>query len=364
MTIEIIEEVMPGTSIIEEIVNLQLSVIEGDTAAAEAAAAAAATSAASASGSASTATTQAGIATTKAQDAGASATAAETAKTGAETARDKSEEWAEGVEPGGPGTDSAKGWATKAKNEAELILDKTDFTGLQVGDIMQAVDVSGVVKLVRVEPVELLKSTGPFLKSPLSGMVDINNLVIWDSFSRPDGSLGFTDSGHQWINTSNAVISNNKFSRVLSPTFSELIWGIGGIQGFINCTQGDGTSRSVEITMYKDSNNGLNFTLLNGFLFIRTLLGGVLTAQVNVNMGIDGAFNFENIFLFFSISYNNNTKAIRCFFSAPLLQFKIIYNPSPLMDGLFTSNGDFAKVRFSLAQQNASIQSIQLFKQP
>lgn len=124
------------------------------------------------------------------------------AKTDAEAAVPAAQSWAEGIEPGGVGTKSAKGHAEDAQGFAgdaetskNAITDKLDLTGtFQVGEIPRVQDVGGVLKFVRVNENRILR-----MQNCLESYPD-DRVIFWDDFLDNDGELNgrVSPKGQEW----------------------------------------------------------------------------------------------------------------------------------------------------------------------
>jgi hypothetical protein len=226
-------------------------------------------SANSATSSASTATTQAGIATTQANEASVSASNALASEQAATQSALESE---------------------AARDE---IVSKINFTGAVEGDLFR---VNSLGVAVRINETEFLKSKVPFLKSPLSGLVDLDNVFAWDSFNRAGVVVGNADSGQPWLNlTFNPFVIAGKSARASVNTGSIAVIerelpipqsdpNRGGVGIFCNYFYRGNLSR---IVVMKDVDNYFFYTIFLNSVILGKVIGGVLTTVLSQNVNRD-----------------------------------------------------------------------------
>lgn len=53
---------------------------------------------------------------------------------------------------------------------------------------------------------------GAGVGTPLGGIVDLNNVILWDGFNRANGSIGVSDSGQAWETWNGGINIENKFA--------------------------------------------------------------------------------------------------------------------------------------------------------
>ncbi|WP_157972228.1 hypothetical protein [Pleomorphovibrio marinus] len=229
----------------------------------------------------------------------------EQAKNDAQGFTTLSQSWAEGNEPGGEGTKSSRGHAEDAAQSASdaetsknEITEKINFTDAQEGDLFR-VNAQGVA--VRVNETEFLKSKVPLLKSPLAGMVDLDNLFAWDSFSRGNGPIGVSDSGQTWQTFlgDGMIITSNRASPSTDSLNASIIntgFGSLSVRGFCQ-TRGFNTSQQIScgFIIGKDIDNYYYIlfdtaTTSYGFSLYR-VISGIETLLLEKNYNESGISN-------------------------------------------------------------------------
>jgi hypothetical protein len=185
--------------------------------------------------------------------------------------------------------------ATQATAARDEIVNKIDFTGAQEGDLYR---VNSLGVAVRINETEFLKSAVPFLKSPLAGLVDLDNVFAWDSFSRPNGAIGVADSGQSWqsLGLSPFVISNNAIRTAGVSSENRLAV----IERNLPLPSGDPYRRGVAISasyfyranlssvvILKDINNYFYYTIFIDRIFLGKVVEGVSTIVLSQSISRD-----------------------------------------------------------------------------
>lgn len=140
----------------------------------------------------------------------------------------------------------------------------------------------------RVELPNINKLTNAHIYSPLSGLIDINNVIAWDSFIRSNSNiLGTSDSGHVYndvLGTGDFRIKENS-ARAFTTNFQ--------IQEIPETLQRRGNTISLKSIMQITTEGGaIGYGLLKGNDFV---YAGANNSQVRVYSYINGSLTLEYV---------------------------------------------------------------------
>jgi hypothetical protein len=236
--------------------------------------------------------------------------ASETARTGAETARDKSEAWAEGVEPGGTGSKSAKTWAGEAEAARDEIVDQINFTGAVENDVFQKVG----QLFVPVSPLNIIKKSVPKMVSS----------IFWDSSPIPPSTE--SDSGHTYT-----LIDGFKTIplQIISPS------SFRNLSIFFNHLKPNSTSQYVYFRAFIDVNNYVELGLTTSVVKIVQCTAGVRVELSSVAF-MDATLRFYWRLMHIVFSINNQVCQVT---DVTLSQRTNAFTAHSLNPLLFTSFG-------------------------
>jgi hypothetical protein len=152
------------------------------------------------------------------------------------------------------------------------------------------------VKFRSISEVEFLKSKSPFLKSPLSTDINIDKLIYWDNFIRPNSaSLGVADSGqaYQVLNGSGwRILDNEAQGNEFSITAIPLPKNVGLTNAFISKTlmrnSPPNFNRREGFGYLIDKDNSISLMTNRNAIFVNKKTLGVDTILASYNYEIGG----------------------------------------------------------------------------
>lgn len=221
--------------------------------------------------------------------------------------------------------------ATDAADSSSLITNKAEVNITTAGNVLRA---DGTL-FKSVSEVEFLRSRAAFVRSFAGTGINIDKLVYWDNFIRPNSSsLGIADSGqaYQTLNGAGWVITGNEATGIEGSISAIPLTNVGTRNAFISRTlMRNGPpnfNRRAGVGFFIDKDNFISLTstryeciIVKKTLGVDSIIASILYSNNNFN-GID--FIDSQIDFTFRI-YSNSARTL-VFLQSDFLNISQVYN--------------------------------------